>query len=725
MFSAPTLSTRTAVVITFALGLVLVATDVLAQVQRPDKSGSYYRVRIDSSPQGATLYLDGKEHGSVGQTPWEGRLQSGEWTLRLEKDGYESREQRVQIVRTRQLQETFVTLREEAQPATIAIGHHGDPDAEGAEVRVSGEVVGHVPVEIEVSDGRHLVEVRQEGFEDFREWVSAEDGETVTVTPVLSEVEPEGTGQILVRADVEEAEVFLDDEEVTGGLPLLLEDVTAGVRQLEVRGPDDASWAQAVEVEADTTAEVDVNLLGDGGTVRVLSNVEDAEVRLDGQAVGEVPVDIEDVRPGEHVIEVVASGYATREERIEVGPGQDQVVKLDLEAAGEALLEVVSPVPEAVVYINGERIGEVPQRRDVSAGEHFVVVSKPGYQDFEELVSVDAGGEAQVWATLEAAGEVRFISNPPEADVFIDGDPVGVTPFTLDEVRAGDRVVTVRKPGYEDFEQTVHVEGGGADVINANLQPAQRTAEEIEHEIRSLTSFGARTLPWGRSTIDIAGGYPYFLDTRITVGADDVGDFGLDAGVFLRTFFSRTEVGVTGRLRMLHEPPFSAGAFANVGGGGNFFDDSSRNTFFTDLGLVASLSALRYVTVSGRAYLNAYTDRHCPELEGGDFPDRTDPVSSCEEYRIHQAQGSSGLSQNDIDRIDELVGGDPFGRDSGVRGMISGIVEFAVEQRWNVWLVFEGAPFQGSRASYTNYFNKPMFGDDIGTYIRLGATLKF
>ena len=36
---------------------------------------------------------------------------------------------------------------------------------------------------------------------------------------------------------------------------------------------------------------------------------------------------------------------------------------------------------------------------------------------------------------------------------------------------------------------------------------------------RGLSSFGARTLPRGRSTVDFDAGYPYFLNGRITVGA--------------------------------------------------------------------------------------------------------------------------------------------------------------------------------------------------------------
>jgi hypothetical protein len=710
-------------------GLFLAATDAMAQVRRPGKVGQFYQVRIDSAPQQATIYLDDKSHGPVGRTPWQGRLQKGDWTIILEKDGYEPTERQFRVVRTRQLQEAFVSLREKAQPARLEITGASDPNTVGAEVWLSGKRVGTIPIDVEVEQGRQLVEVKKEGFEDFQQWINAADGQTITLTPALRAIAPAGKGRILVHADVPGAQVFLDGERQAGSLPLLLDDVPEGVRELEVRAPSGASWKQAVEVKANETSHVRAQLAGDAGRVRVLSNIEGATVLLDGIEVGQAPVDLSDVRPGEHVVEVRAPGYASREERIEVTSGDSMVIKLDLErgVGGDATIKVVSPVPEAEVFINGERVGAVPQSRDVYAGEHFVVVSKEGFRDFQERIEIQPGQTITVTAELRAVGEVRFVSNPSGADIYLDGEPIGVTPHTAADVTVGEHVVAFRAPGYIDHERTFSVEGGQSSVINATLEMLDigPTAAELEREVRSLVSYGARTLPRGRSTIDLAAGYPYWLDARITVGASDFRGFGFDAGVFARTFFSRTEVGLSSRWRLFEESPFSFGAFTNLGAGGNFFDDSHRNTFFTDLGVVASLSALKYVTVSGRAYLNAWTDRHCPRLEAGAFPVDAKPHSTCEQYRQQQLTGSSDLSGNDLERLERLVS-DPFRRENGVRAMVSGVVELAVEQRWNLWMLFEGAPFQKQRAGYTNYFNGGMLSDnDVGTYLRFGATLKF
>ena len=56
---------------------------------------------------------------------------------------------------------------------------------------------------------------------------------------------------------------------------------------------------------------------------------------------------------------------------------------------------------------------------------------------------------------------------------------------------------------------------------------------------------------------------------------------------------------------------------------------------------------------------------------------------------------------------------------------VSIITEIAIKQRWNLWFLFEGAPFQDERALFTDEFSQPMFQSDYVTYGRLGLTYKF
>ena len=157
-------------------------------------------------------------------------------------------------------------------------------------------------------------------------------------------------------------------------------------------------------------------------------------------------------------------------------------------------------------------------------------------------------------------------------------------------------------------------------------RPGHRSADACasgqEHhgssaEQRSLSSFGARTLPRGRATVDLDIGYPYFVTGRISVGFGKLSGspLGFDATVDVRTMLARQEIGLGGRMMFVDNNPFSAAAFTNLWLGGKLLDDSKRNGVTWDVGGLASLTALTHVTITGRAYFELWSDRHCPAID--------------------------------------------------------------------------------------------------------------
>ena len=75
--------------------------------------------------------------------------------------------------------------------------------------------------------------------------------------------------------------------------------------------------------------------------------------------------------------------------------------------------------------------------------------------------------------------------------------------------------------------------------------------------------------------------------------------------------------------------------------------------------------------------------------------------------------------------IENLGEGNIFGRDSGVRAMISLVVELALSEKWSFWLLIEGAPSQEERAAYTDLFHSIMPEEDARSYGRAGFVYKF
>lgn len=719
-----------------ALAFVFSVAFVAVAAADCPKTGRY-SVKIDSAPQGAAIYI-GDKTCQIGTTPYEGKLNKATYTVIVETAGYETSTKQFVVAALRKQQELFVPLVKKADPPKIDIRVDADPKGmAGATVMLDGEIKGQAPIVVVTTAGRHQLRIQKDGYEPFENWYTTTENNTQTVMATLKEIAKPKYGTVVVDADVPDAEVFIDGNKHPDNTPAVIQNVIEGLHVIEVRKQPALPWKQTVQVTAGqqtkVRAELQATLNGGVGVVRVLSDAPGARAFIDGTDMGPVPVDIKDVKVGEHILQVKAPGMQSGEKKVTVAVGSSQIVKFDLnnETAGDSgMLKVVSMVPEALVFIDGAAVGKVPQEKRVSAGEHPVVVRLDGFKQFEQKVRVEAGQTVTVQATLKPVGRLRILSTPSVADVVINGIPVGKTPLDT-EVETGETVIRIESAGYQPFEQTLQIEGGKTQVLSRELMIAGPSEQDLTLEQRGLSSYGARTLPRGRSTVDFAIGYPYYLDGRVTVGAGRISHkFGFDATVAVRTLLARTELGIGARAMLADNEPFSFGAFTQIYYGSKLLDNSSRNGVTWDVGVIASLTALSHVTISGRLYLDVWSDRHCPvqKTTGMTGPSDVfdgDAIGVCKYFYNNAAN----VNDPTVMRVTKLTGwtqpGDVFNRENGVRLMASIAAEIAVYQNWNVFGLLEGAPFQPERALFTHEFAHSMFDTDFNLYFKLGLSYKF
>lgn len=160
------------------------------------------------------------------------------------------------------------------------------------------------------------------------------------------------------------------------------------------------------------SAEVSIPLV-----VRVAAD-RTPTVTIDGQPVGTAPYE-GSLSAGTHVVEVGAPGCETFRRTIDAAPGGgdisfDIVLECTPAAPAHASPTVASEsggisvnieVPSAEVRINGISIGMGPQTRDeLAPGTYVVQVFAPGYQVFEQEVTVQAGLTTRVDVALAPQG---------------------------------------------------------------------------------------------------------------------------------------------------------------------------------------------------------------------------------------------------------------------------------------------------------------------------------
>jgi hypothetical protein len=103
------------------------------------------------------------------------------------------------------------------------------------------------------------------------------------------------------------------------------------------------------------------------------------------------------------------------------------------------------------------------------AGTHQLVISKEGYDDYQQSVSIEGGKTTTVNAQLSAArGEVVVMTTPPGLDVLIDGKLIGPSPVRI-TVAVGSHKYTVRRPGWVPYEGTFTARGGALITVRVNM----------------------------------------------------------------------------------------------------------------------------------------------------------------------------------------------------------------------------------------------------------------
>ncbi len=132
-----------------------------------------YKVRITSSPSGATVYINSRESKAVGTTPLNYRLPSGNHTVILELDDHEQLVDSIYVKRKRWSKQSFKLKLKEIEYGFVDV-RAVNKGARGANILIDGKKSGIVPRTIKMSPGAHQVEVVKKGYARFEKWMEIE-----------------------------------------------------------------------------------------------------------------------------------------------------------------------------------------------------------------------------------------------------------------------------------------------------------------------------------------------------------------------------------------------------------------------------------------------------------------------------------------------------------------------------------------------------------------------
>ncbi|MBL8950506.1 MAG: TonB-dependent receptor [Myxococcaceae bacterium] len=215
-----------------------------------------------------------------------------------------------------------------------------------------------------------------------------------------------------------------------------------------------------------------------------------ADVYLDREdlgARGRSPLTLATM-PGQHKVKVKLEGLREAEASVKVAKGAEKKVSLKLTPiVGTVELTGTPAGAEVRETEGGPVLGTLPAKLTFAPGQRLFIVSAPGFNPTQVLVTVKADEAAQVKATLTQlpppTGKVVVTANRENALVRVDGKDSGFTPTVL-VLPVGPHEVEVSLRDFRTVVQTIEVKQDEDYKVAAELRYA---APKVRAASKALT----------------------------------------------------------------------------------------------------------------------------------------------------------------------------------------------------------------------------------------------
>ncbi len=183
------------------------------------------------------------------------------------------------------------------------------------------------------------------------------------------------------------------------------------------------------------------------------TDIRDATIELDTDIFLPLPLLGKLTVPeGSHRLLVKGSNISPFIREFTLDSLQDLSVDITNVDLKSSMVTVVSELSDFEFTVNG-RSYKTDSPFVLNVGTYKFEAKKGGYTNWAETIDIDTA-EIEIVVTMEEildSGKLVIVTEPEsDAQVYIDGEPVGQSPLTT-FTTFGNHILTVKKPGYLDF----------------------------------------------------------------------------------------------------------------------------------------------------------------------------------------------------------------------------------------------------------------------------------
>ena len=429
---------------------------------------------FEGTPSNVKVSIDNREIENLNFV----ELDVGEYLIKIEKDGYEAYETKINIdssLISKNISYELALMKTELNIIT-------EPSLAGVFKTSDNSIIGITPIEnnSDLAPGTYEIKIELGGYQEIIRTIELIPGKPITLSEKLNKLD----GLVDIESQPTGAKVFFKDEEI-GITPFTYQRPEGEYNFIfELEGYKKEFQTVPFYSGQTTTFNQVLEISQAPGRI-ILKEVfpKDAAIRLDGGFKGlgtAANGNLNNIPLGERTVTVTKEGYEDARIVLLVEAGEEYPLDFNL-TPKKAILKIETvPSVEAMVYIDELPIASLPSfEEQLEHGEYTIKLIADGYESHQQLVDLKMGEVLPLSIPLKAKVTVGILdirSNPPGAAVYFNNDDefTAITPFTIKKTE-GIYNIKFNKFGYTELTITHNVIAGQDETINEVLVSEKET----------------------------------------------------------------------------------------------------------------------------------------------------------------------------------------------------------------------------------------------------------
>jgi len=321
----------------------------------------------------------------------------------------------------------------------------------GATVYVDGIEKGTTTLQItDIGVGDHEISVEKNPYYSYSEIVNIQPD---MIGEVKTELKP-NFGNLSINS-VPTGSVVMINGQVKGKTPYSINRIKSDSYNIKVSKDLYHTYEENFIITDGSVNARDISLTPAFGKLTVKTNPAVAKVIIDGQSRGDTPFELDELPSGNYHITLTKDLFQTIDIDIVIEDGKNLDLNRKLEARSGTLSITGNP-NGAIITANGKKIGNLPLiDYRISEGMVELTVSAFEYHSQTEFMNIKRDQNyAQVFNLDHHSGKLIVITEPPDADVYLDNERKGKTPSILDGIPIGFHTIDIKHPAYLPQSET-------------------------------------------------------------------------------------------------------------------------------------------------------------------------------------------------------------------------------------------------------------------------------